>query len=91
MIGRFVRWFLRRFRHVRELEERIARHERLESAIGLRLLPRPFGGTAEELRRLVDQDLARVMPIGAAWKITVRTIEPGVVGVDIDVKRKARS
>jgi hypothetical protein len=83
-----VRWFLRLFPYVRALEELNARHERLERYLGVRL--RPFGaGTEADVKRSVELCLAERAPLGMTWDVTVRTLGPGVVGIDIDIERKA--
>jgi hypothetical protein len=86
-----MRWLLRRFRYVRELEERIVRHERLERRRQM-TLGRPFAvGSPEDVRRWVDVCLAQRMPAGIAWDVTVCELSPGVVGIQVDTERKARS
>lgn len=90
-LRRFGRWCLRRFNYVRELEERNARHERLEQRMRV-TLGRPFEvGSPEDIRRWVDLCLAQRMPLGLAWDVTVCELSPGAVGVSIDFERKARS
>jgi hypothetical protein len=88
MFGRFVRWLLRRSSYVRELEQRNARHERLEHFRGRGLGPM-CAGTPEDIRRTVEACLAERMPLGIAWDVTVCELSPGYVGVGIDFERKA--
>lgn len=78
-----TRWLLRLFPYVRQLERDLARHKDYLLNFGRKLTNPPPRASKAAIEDGIAEWLHLNAPAGMAWEVSVKTIGPGFVGVDV--------